>query len=191
MAPDIGAALSRLRHEKNISQREAARDLGVSQALLSHYENGVREPRMEFIVRACDYYGVSADFLAGRTNAPVNPLVCEEDIWSDGELRLLITSLAEVSALIRSKMDEEGRKNAEAYLNASLCRLLLDMGGETPSVDTRTASALLRARMAMTEAEIINHKPAESFQENGNISELLRKNGARLSKMLNDKRSDI
>ena len=153
MAPDIGAALSRLRHGKNISQREAAGNLGVSQALLSHYENGVREPRMEFIVRACDYYGVSADYLAGRTNAPVNPLVCEEDIWSDGELRLLITSLAELSAFIRSKMDEEGRKHAEAYLNATLCRLLLDMGGEAPSVDTRTASALLRARMAMTEAE--------------------------------------
>ncbi len=190
MAPDIGAALSRLRHEKNISQREAARDLGVSQALLSHYENGVREPRLEFIVRACDYYGVSADFLAGRTNAPVNPLVCKEDIWSDGELRLLITSLAELSAVIRSKADEECIKNAEAYLNASLCRLLLDMGGECPDVDTRTASALLRSRMAMAEAEIINNKSAGSFPENGNIAELLKINGARLGKLL-DKRSDI
>ena len=36
--------LSALRREKNISQRKAAADLGISQALLSHYENGTREP---------------------------------------------------------------------------------------------------------------------------------------------------
>ena len=36
--------LSALRREKNISQRKAAADLGISQALLSHYENGTRQP---------------------------------------------------------------------------------------------------------------------------------------------------
>ncbi len=50
-----------------VSQRTAAGDLGISQALLSHYENGIREPGLAFVVRACDYYGVSADFLLGRT----------------------------------------------------------------------------------------------------------------------------
>ena len=43
-------------------------DLGISQALLSHYENGVREPRFDFVVRVCDYYGVSADYFFGRTD---------------------------------------------------------------------------------------------------------------------------
>lgn len=60
-------ALSHLRHEKGISQRLAAQALGVSQALLSHYENGIREPGLAFVVRACDYYQVSADYLLGRT----------------------------------------------------------------------------------------------------------------------------
>ncbi|MBQ5503766.1 MAG: helix-turn-helix transcriptional regulator [Oscillospiraceae bacterium] len=59
-------ALSELRREKNISQRQAAADLGISQALLSHYENGLREPRLEFVARVCDYYGVSADYILGR-----------------------------------------------------------------------------------------------------------------------------
>ena len=63
-------ALGALRREKGISQRQAARDLGVSQALLSHYENGVREPGLDFVVRACDYYGASADYLLGRTDRP-------------------------------------------------------------------------------------------------------------------------
>ena len=50
-----------------MSQRTAAADLGISQALLSHYENGIREPGLSFVVRACDYYHVSADFILGRT----------------------------------------------------------------------------------------------------------------------------
>ena len=60
--------LSALRREKNISQRKAAADLNVSQALLSHYENGVREPGLDFVRRACDYYKVSADYLLCRTD---------------------------------------------------------------------------------------------------------------------------
>ena len=33
-----------LRKERGITQKQAAEDLGVSQALLSHYEKGIREP---------------------------------------------------------------------------------------------------------------------------------------------------
>ena len=58
--------LSALRREKNISQRQAAADLNISQALLSHYENGAREPGLSFVCRACDYYGVTADYLLCR-----------------------------------------------------------------------------------------------------------------------------
>jgi len=58
--------LSELRRERNISQRKAAADLNISQALLSHYENGAREPGLSFVCRACDYYGVSADYLLCR-----------------------------------------------------------------------------------------------------------------------------
>ena len=75
--------LSRLRHEAEWSQRRAASDLNVSQALLSHYENGAREPKLEFVVKACNYYGVSADYILGRSedkakDARHAPHCCEE-----------------------------------------------------------------------------------------------------------------
>ncbi len=63
--------MSSLRRERGLSQRKAAADLKISQALLSHYENGAREPGLIFVCRACDYYGVSADYLLGRTEDPV------------------------------------------------------------------------------------------------------------------------
>ncbi|NLM60968.1 MAG: helix-turn-helix transcriptional regulator [Clostridiales bacterium] len=59
--------LSLLRKEKGISQKTVAAKLKVSQALLSHYENGIREPGLDFVVAAADFYGVSVDFLLGRT----------------------------------------------------------------------------------------------------------------------------
>lgn len=65
--------LSALRRERNISQRQAAQDLRISQALLSHYENGAREPGLAFVCRACDYYGVSADYLLCRSQQPNAP----------------------------------------------------------------------------------------------------------------------
>ncbi len=67
MSQGFPEILTSLRSERGLSQRKAAADLGISQALLSHYENGLREPRLEFVVRACDYYGVSADYMLGRS----------------------------------------------------------------------------------------------------------------------------
>ena len=64
----ISAVLSSLRKDAGLSQRKVASDLGVSQAVLSHYENGAREPKLDFVRRACDYYAVSADYMLGRSD---------------------------------------------------------------------------------------------------------------------------
>ena len=66
MERNFAAVMSELRHARGLSQRKVAADLKISQALLSHYENGAREPGLAFVCRACDYSGVSADFLLGR-----------------------------------------------------------------------------------------------------------------------------
>lgn len=67
MASDFNRMITLLRKEKGITQKQAAEDLGVSQALLSHYEKGIRECGLEFVVRVADYYGVSCDYLLGRS----------------------------------------------------------------------------------------------------------------------------
>ncbi len=73
MERSFSQTLSALRKERNISQRKAAAELNISQALLSHYENGAREPGLNFVCRACDYYGVSADYLLCRSDK-LNPV---------------------------------------------------------------------------------------------------------------------
>lgn len=67
MNSEFSRILTNMRQQKGVSQRIAAGELGISQALLSHYENGIREPGLDFLVRACDYYEVSSDYMLGRT----------------------------------------------------------------------------------------------------------------------------
>ncbi len=67
MAQDFNRIITLLRKERGITQKQAAQDLGVSQALLSHYEKGIRECGLDFVVRLADYYHVSCDYLLGRS----------------------------------------------------------------------------------------------------------------------------
>lgn len=56
-----------LRKEKKLTQKDAAQSLGISQALLSHYEKGIRECSLSFVVKAAEFYDVSCDYLLGKT----------------------------------------------------------------------------------------------------------------------------
>ena len=69
-----------LRKERGISQKKAATDLHISQALLSHYEKGIRECGLDFVVAAADYYGVSCDYLLGRTADKAGTMIAVEEI---------------------------------------------------------------------------------------------------------------
>ncbi|MBQ3562907.1 MAG: helix-turn-helix transcriptional regulator [Clostridia bacterium] len=62
---DFPKIISSLRKSKGISQKQAAIDLGISQALLSHYEKGIRECGLDFLIKLSEYYEVSCDELLG------------------------------------------------------------------------------------------------------------------------------
>lgn len=57
--------ITALRKANGLSQKIAAKELGISQALLSHYENGIRECSLEFVVKLSRFYDVSCDYLLG------------------------------------------------------------------------------------------------------------------------------
>ena len=80
MNSDFPRIITLLRKERKISQKKASSDLGVSQALLSHYEKGIRECGLEFLVRVADYYDVSVDYLLGRSPEPKGKTFTVEDV---------------------------------------------------------------------------------------------------------------
>ena len=67
MAMEFNRIITLLRKERGITQKQAAQELGISQAQLSHYEKGIRECGLEFVVQIADYYNVSCDYLLGRS----------------------------------------------------------------------------------------------------------------------------
>jgi len=89
MERNFSHTMSELRKARGLSQRAAAADLKISQALLSHYETGAREPGLGFVCRACRYYGVSADYLLGLADDPAAATGREELESLVAELRAL------------------------------------------------------------------------------------------------------
>lgn len=80
MNADFPRILTLLRKEKGISQKEAACELGISQALLSHYEKGIRECGLEFLIKTADFYHVSCDYLLGRSPDRAGATLTVDDI---------------------------------------------------------------------------------------------------------------
>lgn len=58
--------LKELRLAKGVSQRDVAIFLGLTQKAYCFYELGSREPSIQTILKLCDFFEVSADFLLGR-----------------------------------------------------------------------------------------------------------------------------
>ena len=57
-----------LRIEKNLSQEAIAKELDVSPALISKWENNLSTPGPEMLEYIADYFDVSTDYLIVRTN---------------------------------------------------------------------------------------------------------------------------
>ena len=62
--------LVQLRNQKNMSQDTVAKALEIGARAYQYYEYGEREPKLSVLVRIADFYGVSLDYLAGRSDLP-------------------------------------------------------------------------------------------------------------------------
>ena len=59
-----------LREDHDKTQQEIADVLGTSQTMYARYERGANEFPIRHLLTLCDYYGVSADYILGRTDCP-------------------------------------------------------------------------------------------------------------------------
>ena len=112
------------RKERKISQKQAAADLGISQALLSHYEKGIRECGLDFLVKAADYYNVSCDYLLGRTASPDEKFSqsdSDENICDD--IKMISDSANVLLSICGSAEDKSLEKDAVSYIILNLYKL--------------------------------------------------------------------
>lgn len=76
----LSKRLKLLREEHHISQKELARTLGLSQQTIAKYETDKATPNPDTLKAIVDYFGVTADYLLGRTDNPNNLSNLDDDI---------------------------------------------------------------------------------------------------------------
>jgi len=157
--------LSRLRKERGISQKKAATELGISQALLSHYEKGIRECGLDFIIRCSEYYGVTTDYLLGvsenRNGLDDNYLsaISSDKMYSVSMLTKATKYL--LDAVTASSSDPAEKNFVYDYYLLTLYRgaLTLAKAGVIPKeyfkIDYSVAKDLASAAIAIQDAKFV------------------------------------
>ena len=194
MNAEFSRTLSLLRQEKGVSQRTAAGVLGISQALLSHYENGIREPGLTFVVKACDYYGVSADYLLGRTLTRDGTTIGTEELYDisdekDNSMRgsvlallskkLLVNSVGMLFDLLGKTGNREAIRAASNYLSSAVYSVYRQLYHANPannpdffSVSQQHAqTGLAQADMELSRVEL-EDALAQHAKEKGKMPEM-------------------
>ncbi len=170
---DFPRLLTLLRKERNYSQKKVAADLGISQALLSHYEKGIRECGLDFVVRVADYYHVSCDYLLGRTSQRDGSVITIRDLPGDTpkskqtavskteyQRRILSNSLNIVFGLLKKINSESLTEEMSTYLSAAIYkafRVLYSSNPKNPqaffALNPWLSGARMESCMAMAEAK--------------------------------------
>ena len=57
--------LRELRTDKQMSMKQLAVAIGTTDAAISNWENGINEPKISYVIRLCEFFNVSADYLLG------------------------------------------------------------------------------------------------------------------------------
>ncbi|MCC3375987.1 helix-turn-helix domain-containing protein [Cohnella sp. REN36] len=101
---NIGSRIALLREQRGWTQEQLSASLGISRAALSHYEKNRREPDTETLSKVADIFGVTLDYLVGRTHSPTATL--DEDVRHFVEQ----LELSDAELLERFALTIDGRK---------------------------------------------------------------------------------
>lgn len=64
----LAKRLKECRKEANLTQWEVAVYCDITEKTYQNYELMTREPKLEILIKIADKYGVSVDYLTGRTD---------------------------------------------------------------------------------------------------------------------------
>lgn len=67
---DFPERLVELRQSKQLTQRQVAADLSLSEVAVQNYENRRRKPAFDVLIALADFFDVSLDYLVGRSDDP-------------------------------------------------------------------------------------------------------------------------
>lgn len=107
--------IKELRKSKGMEQLQFGAAMGISGPAVSKWETGKAEPDIKAIIKMCDMFNVSADYLLGRTDWPLF-------VWRDAqgnvaeeqpEVFQTVELTRDEVAMLRDLLDERARMAKE------------------------------------------------------------------------------
>ena len=94
---NFGEILMQLRQEKHLSQAELGNVIFVSGGTISNYEKGVHYQDVEKLVALAEYFGVSIDYLLGRSRSRLSPDVFDQTLHEETTVGDVVQALQHFS----------------------------------------------------------------------------------------------
>jgi len=99
---NVGEILTELRKEKELSQKDLAALLNLSISTISNYENGVHSPDLDTLRKIADFFGVTTDYLLGRTGYRCPPETLREYITTDYTISDFVNTVLSLDSASRN-----------------------------------------------------------------------------------------
>ena len=116
----LSKRIKQLRESHGETQQKMAENLGVSQQTIAGWEKGQRNPSLETLSTLADYFGVSVDYLLGRTDIPN---IYIHDIEVDGKHGRMASTKKDLSPeyqeQVRAKVQNAIKEDRGVKISAS------------------------------------------------------------------------
>lgn len=93
----FGEILRELRDDKKLSQSQLAKIIYVTTGTISNYENNRHLPDVDKLILLADYFGVTTDYLLGRSSSNLSPDVFNEPVSPDKTIGAFIEDFKSLS----------------------------------------------------------------------------------------------
>lgn len=173
---DFPRVMRLLRKERGLKQKEAADQLGINQALLSHYEHGKRECGLDFLVHVADFYGVSVDYILGRTNSRTGTVIASDELPESSitegyegaptgavimlRKKLITNSIEVIFSLLMKAKNQKLAKSVGSYLLTAVYRayrMVFSAGGKNDensfAIPPESVAGMCSAKMSIDEVK--------------------------------------
>lgn len=105
--------LRQLRKDKGLTIEQLAKELGTAKSTLSRYENGLREPKKDFLEILSSYFDVSYNFLLGITDVKHDN---NENNIIDNEILEALDDIEIINFLQENNLSDDIIKGLKGYI---------------------------------------------------------------------------
>ena len=101
--------LFELRSERELSQRDMAKAMNVSQGTYNNWENSNTQPSIEQLIALAKFFGVSVDYIIGNSD-DFGTINYEENGEHKNFLGLYVAASPEIQSAIKTILEEYNKK---------------------------------------------------------------------------------